>query len=373
MKSSMKQLSLFFCLTFILFACGEDDDTKQPPADTFDRTQMLTNWADNIIVPGLENFVQQAEELDQASKNFAATPDATNLTAVRLTWTTAYRAWQSIAMFDIGKAEEVFFRNNLNIYPVDVNAVLAHINDGTYNLELPSEIDKQGFSALDYMLYGLANNDAAILAIYNGSQTADYLDYLNALTARISMISTQILADWNGGFRDSFINNSGNSASASVDKLVNDYIFYYERFLRAGKVGIPAGVFSGAPLANLVEAPYRDDLSKTLLLDAIDAAQDFFNGISYIGSNKGPSLADYLDELSVEKNGQLLSLTVNERFDAARNKAQQLNDSFATQVLTDNNAMLETYDLLQMNVVLLKVDMLQALNISVDYVDADGD
>ena len=35
--------------------------------------------------------------------------------------------------------------------------------------------------------------------------------------------------------------------------------------------------------------------------------------------------------------------------------------------------MLQTYDELQKNVVNMKVDMLQALNIRVDYVDADGD
>ncbi len=35
--------------------------------------------------------------------------------------------------------------------------------------------------------------------------------------------------------------------------------------------------------------------------------------------------------------------------------------------------MLTAYDELQKAVVLLKVDMLQALNIQVDFVDADGD
>jgi hypothetical protein len=35
--------------------------------------------------------------------------------------------------------------------------------------------------------------------------------------------------------------------------------------------------------------------------------------------------------------------------------------------------MLETYNELQRNVVFIKVDMLQALSIDVDYVDADGD
>ena len=35
--------------------------------------------------------------------------------------------------------------------------------------------------------------------------------------------------------------------------------------------------------------------------------------------------------------------------------------------------MTEAYDALQLVVVALKVDMLQAFNVSVDYVDADGD
>ena len=35
--------------------------------------------------------------------------------------------------------------------------------------------------------------------------------------------------------------------------------------------------------------------------------------------------------------------------------------------------MTEAYDALQLVVVSIKVDMLQAFNVSVDYVDADGD
>ena len=39
----------------------------------------------------------------------------------------------------------------------------------------------------------------------------------------------------------------------------------------------------------------------------------------------------------------------------------------------DNSQMLKTYDELQKAVVLLKVDMLQAFSVNVDYVDGDGD
>ena len=77
--------------------------------------------------------------------------------------------------------------------------------------------------------------------------------------------------------------------------------------------------------------------------------------------------------MQVEKEGLLLSEYINNQFDIARSKTNELNEDFAQQVETNNNSLLETYDQLQKNVVNLKVDMMQAFNISVDFVDADGD
>ena len=73
------------------------------------------------------------------------------------------------------------------------------------------------------------------------------------------------------------------------------------------------------------------------------------------------------------KNGSDLSGLINGQFDAAREQANALNDSFVVQIETNNDALLETYNELQRNTILMKIDMLQALDINVDYVDADGD
>ena len=50
-----------------------------------------------------------------------------------------------------------------------------------------------------------------------------------------------------------------------------------------------------------------------------------------------------------------------------------LDNDLNKQVIDDNIKMLDTYNELQKITVFLKTDMLSALNISVDYVDADGD
>ncbi len=155
--------------------------------------------------------------------------------------------------------------------------------------------------------------------------------------------------------------------------MVNDYIYYYEKHLRAGKIGIPAGVFSGSPLSGHVEAYYSNDFSKALFNEALSASVDFFNGVHFNGNTNGLSLDDYLDYLNTMKEGTDLTTLINNQFDVAQSEADSLNQNFALQVETDNSQMLSTYDELQRNVVYLKVDMLQALNINVDYVDADGD
>ena len=70
---------------------------------------------------------------------------------------------------------------------------------------------------------------------------------------------------------------------------------------------------------------------------------------------------------------KLLSDDINNQFTIAENSISELNDNFSLQIKDGLIKLLTTYDDIQKAVVLLKVDMLQILNINVDYVDADGD
>lgn len=365
----------YISLLLTLFACQEDEG-EQPitTIDNFDRQAMLTHWADQIIIPAYTAFAEKTGTLKAAGEAFATTPSLSNYRTLTQNWENAYLAFQEVSMFEIGKAEELRFTNNLNVYPTNVQGLQDNIMSGDYNLELPSQVAMQGFPALDYLLYGVGDEEQEVLNFYqNDTSVNEYLAYLKALVSRIDLLSNEVLADWKGDYRNTFLNNQGNTALSSVDKLVNDYIFYYEKHLRAGKIGIPAGVFSGDYLSTNVEAFYRKDLSKALFNRALDAVQNFFNGVAYDGSMEGQSMKDYLEYLEVEKNEKNLATVINEQFEATRNTANDLLDIFSEQIETDNVKMLETYDQLQLNVVHMKVDMLQAFNVNVDYVDADGD
>ncbi|WP_027392274.1 imelysin family protein [Aquimarina latercula] len=360
-------------LVLILAACSSSDDSGET-TDNFDRKAMLENVADNIVIPAYQNFSTNMAALKVATSDFVGTTDESNLVALRQAWSTAFISWQSVSMFEIGKAEEISFRNFMNVYPVSATNIEANISSGTYDLTSVSQQDEQGFGSLDYLINGLSDSDAAIVGFYTDATTGtNYKNYLTDLVTRMDDMTSEVLNDWTGTFRDSFVNNNGSSATSSLDKLVNDFIFHYEKHLRAGKIGIPAGVFSGNPLDDRVEAIYKGDLSKTLFNANLDALQDFFNGKDFSSNATGQSLKTYLDFLNTIKDGEDLSSLINNQFNSARTIATNLNEDFSEQVRTNNSLMLNTYDELQKNVVFLKVDMLQAIAVNIDFVDADGD
>jgi len=369
----MKKLIYISLSLFLLWSCS-DSSMSGLNEDEFDREAILVNWADNIILPSFSNFASTTVSLNASAQAFADAPDQQSLDNLREAWLESYKAWQHVSMFEMGRAMDLRYRDNMNIYPTDDEEILQNIEEGGYNLELPSLNNSQGFPALDYLLYGLADTDEALLEFYTtGENAAGFKQYITDLTGRMESLTSDVYSHWTSGYRNEFVSNTGGGANSSLDMMVNDYIFHYEKNLRAGKIGIPAGVFSGTPLNGHVEGYYSEIYSKFLLLESIDAAQNFFNGRHFDSEMTGESLRSYLEYLGTTKDGTSLANLIDSQFEEARMEARELNNDLSAQVQTDNTKMLSAYEALQRNVVLLKVDMLQALNINVDYVDADGD
>jgi hypothetical protein len=177
--------------------------------------------------------------------------------------------------------------------------------------------------------------------------------------------------------RDEFISSSANTATSSLNKLTNDLIFYYEKGLRANKIGIPVGIFSGSALPQNVECYYYNletgTASKTLLMEAFDAVKKAFNGISFDENTDAEGWDNYLQYLNALSNGVDLDTDINQTFDEAIDALTNLEDDLMNQIIVDELKVRAAYDKVQRGTVLLKTDMLGYLNIDVDYLDADGD
>ena len=243
----------------------------------------------------------------------------------------------------------------------------------------PYNYAAQGFPAADYLLFGLAESNDLILNNYinDNGNTNTFMAYLSLVVERMHVNTQGVLDYWNNNKND-FISSTGNTSTSSLNMLANDIVYYFEKGLRANKIGIPAGVWSGL-LPQNVEAYYKQDISKILAKEALQASDDFFNGIHFGEAQvNGEGLYDYLaylDDTNYSDSSMFTGLNddIQDSFENSMEKLNELEDNFVNQIETENIKMLETYQAIQQGVVRLKTNMLSILGISVDYYDADGD
>ena len=343
-----------------------NDDSQS----SFDRSKMLEFTVDKIVIPAFDDLETKLNSLKLSYDKFNSDMTDGNLDELRNDWLISYKAWQHVEIYDIGKAMKDYYAFKSNVYPVDTVRVKVNIEKGEYDLNNPNNYDSQGFPTIDYLLYGLDNDTSKVINHFKNDQKIS--NYLGKIIDELISTTASVNSDWKST-KEEFIKSIENSASSNLNMLINDFIYYYEKRFRANKFGIPGGVFSSSALPDRVEGYYSKIYSKELALEAFSSIKNFFNGISHENKDiSGTGLKSYLDFLDPNKT-QLLSDEINNQFNIAENSINELNNNFSEQTSTGLLKLLTTYDNIQKAVVLLKVDMLQILNINVDYVDADGD
>ena len=375
----MKTLKIFISISILsifIISCSSSSDDEQSTIPEFDRSAVLINYADNIILPRLNNFRSSVDYLKESGDAYVDSPDITTYTELHNSWLEAYINWQYVEMFNIGKAEEIMFFSKTNTYPVNEGRIQENINNQKTDLSNPNDWSCQGFPGLDYMIHGIANTENEIINQYiqnplNGK-------YLKVVLNELNNNTDLVLDDWNT-YRNTFVNSIENTATSAFNMLTNDFVYYFEKGLRTNKIGIPSGVFSNNPLSNKVEAYYSskngiEDVSRDLIENALNAVDLVFQGKSSNQSPVGPSFKTYLDFIKANNVSadDIGSIVVN-KIQTANQKILDLNKNFINQVENDNGKMLAAFDALQTIVVNLKTDMLSLFNVAVDYTDADGD
>jgi hypothetical protein len=362
----MMKKFIILLLTLGLISCGSSDDSNNNGGDGFNRGALLSNIADSYIIPALQDLDAKLSAMNTAKNNFVNDKTQANLDALSIAWLEAYKTWQHVEMFDIGQAEALNkYLYFMNIYPTNITDINNVVASGNYDLTMASLHDAQGFPAIDYLIH----SDGSLERFTTDVNATAYESFLTALVDRMQNLTTQVLNDWQNSYRDAFVANTSSSSTGSLDKMVNDFIFFYEKGFRTNKIGIPAGSFSGSPAAEKVEAFYKKDVSKTLAIKALTAIEDVFEGKAYNGSSTGESFKTYLAFLDENE----IVTSIEEKFNNARTTLNNLPDNFYQQVLDDNTTMTGAFDVIQTAVPILKVDMASAMDVSIDYVDADGD
>ena len=353
---------------------GSCDSSTGSDDSDFDRPALLANVANNIISPAYGNFETEITELETAVAAFSSDPTETNLVAAQNALHEARLAWQDVNLFGFGPALSSALRTALNTYPTNTDKINANIVAGNNTLGTVANIDAGGFPALDYLLHGTGNTNTEIVEQFTtADNAANRLSYLTANVNFVVSEGSNVASQWeagSGSYVSTFLSaeNSGSDVGSSLGLMVNALTEHFERFIRDGKVGIPAGVRSAGIARPTTTEAFYSGRSRELAAANLRSVLRLFLGSSISGVD-GIGLAENLEALGNSE----LSTSIQTELNEAINVVQGLSDPLSENITNDPDAVLNAFAELQELVVLLKADLASSLGISITGQDNDGD
>ena len=348
--------------------------------EDYDKLSLLTNLADNYIIPSLDAYKNKIITLNIHTDSFIENPSISNLTLLRTNWEEALLNWQDIGFLEFGPSEYILLRKQTNTFPIDTTELNNFITLADWNLEYTSSYDSKGLQAFDYLLFKPGHTDSELITYFqNNTNAKNYLKALaDDLTQNINYVNNQWVT-----YREDFINDyevtqsnfSTNSQGSSISNIINALCLHYEFYIRRGKVGLPLGVFNGfsqLELPELVEC-YYSGKSNQNLVRSVNSLRKYVIGSSYLNNDNGLGLDDYMDFVNAEQSTQQLSTVIDNQFLTILGELDNINGPLSEEVINNKSQITQTYQELQQLVPYIKVDMTSALGVLITYQDNDGD
>ena len=348
--------------------------------EDYDKLSLLTNLADNYIIPSLDAYKSKIVTLNIHVDSFITNPSISNLTLIRTNWEDALLNWQDIGFLDFGPSEYILLRKQTNTFPIDTTELNNSITLADWNLGYVSSYDSKGLQALDYLLFKPGHTDNEIITYFQNNENAR--NYLKALTEDLNQNINYVTNEWIT-YREDFINDfevttsnlSTNSQGSSISNIINALCLHYEFYVRRGKVGLPLGVFNGfsqLELPELVECYYSGKSTQNLVR-SVNSLRKYVTGSSYLNNDNGLGLDDYMDFVNAEQNSQQLSTVIDNQFLTILEELNNINGPLSEEIINNKSQITQTYQELQQLVPYMKVDMTSALGVLITYQDNDGD
>lgn len=373
-KKSMFIIVALLGAATVFYACSKSSDKGGETPDAFDKAAMLTNYADNLIIPGYAAMQQKLQVMQTASDAFLAAPSVVTQAALKTAYQDAYLQFQRITSFNFGPAEAVLldifanFSGNLDYnfntsgeltgFSIDSVNIEKNISTGTYTLTANTRASfySQGFPALSYLYFG----PNAITKF--GTNTAARVKYVKDVVTRLKGLVDGIVTNW-GTYRAGFISNTKTNGGSPIAGIVNQ-LAYQMDLLKGPRIGWPFGKQSNGTLFATKVEGYFTGNSVALAVENINALKK-----TYTGGGNGKGLSDYLAALGkTTLNNDILA-----QFDIVIAKLTAIPDPLSTSLATQTATVEAAYKEIQKLLTLLKTDLASATAVQITFVDNDGD
>ena len=363
-------------LFILLFSCSKKDSSPAPVIEEpkeFDKTAMLVNYADNLIIPQYNALQEELEILVDAVNAFGEAPSETTLNAVKAAYRYAHYQYMNVEVFNFGPAGTAqleYFANffggfdysftqdgMLAGYSVDTTSIENNIASGNYDLTVYSRNSfySQGFPALSYLLY----NEGAIDKFEN---SAARIKYLKDIANRLKALVDTVINDWTT-YRSTFIANTKSDVGSPIGNLVN-MMAYQMDILKGPRIGWPFGKQSNGSKFPSKSEGYFSGFGATLAHGNMVSLKN-----TYMGGIKRKGISDYL--ISLDKGA--LNSDVIAQFDVVINKLEVIPEPLSLSFMNDGGKVEDAYKEIQKLLTLLKTDVSSALGVQISFMDNDGD
>lgn len=354
----MSFIKKFTIATFILFLIGGCS------GNNFDRSLILENVTNNLIIPAYEDFNQTADALHSSSLTFTENPSPQTLADLKMAWERSIKSWKRAEVYNFGPVESLVLVTAIDRWPTSERGIEQAIEDfdrsDDYLIRIGS--NRKGLPAIEYLLF----HDEGPVILEEFSD-ADRKTYLNLLTEALTQHSSDILEEWNSGYAEEFISKTGNEADSGITLLANELGYMLQK-VRMEKIEIPFGSQTeGTPRLQMLESVHAN-LTKELIRENLISAQQTFNG------GEGSGFDDYIAALGIEdENGELLSEAVNREYDNAFLILDEIDGSLEDAILNQKSTVQELIDSINQLYIYTDIDMISQLGILTVFSDNDGD
>ena len=371
-----KRVAFLFLMSLsALYAC--DMNSGGIKKVNFDRIAMYENIADHIIMPALNNFSTELENLNHTIETFVTNTDSLSLANLQNQWKIANLAWQRAEVYSYltpGSTHSLVRR--INTIPTDTTAINELVINPNQDINLSANWEAIGFPSLDFLLFGNARTVKEQLHYYTVERHAsNRLQLIRDLVANMKTVHNRAMSEWQNHYLTEFKTSDGTGASATLTLLATDVATWLDNFEKL-RYRLPMNVTSeGVKLGNVkpknLEAP-NSEYSKELSAAGIKEFYNFYMGIGKNGD--GPGFYDYLIEIDPQPHAQQkLADLIKAELKSAIDRNKTLQQTTKQALHKEFDQLTSIFRNLRKTIVYYKVDMATSFGISIANTDNDND
>ncbi len=363
-------ISVLIIITTCLFiSCDNSGITEDQYQIEYYRTAQLENIYENEIHILSIKFVTEATSLKQKISTLKQTPSVVNLTNTQNSWKNVMRVWKQLELYNLGTIEDSFIHFEINRWKTNTNLINSYINGSDIINE--GFIDSKGssakgLSALEYLLFSSDDNDTILNTFTVNTNSQRRLEYLAALIDDLENKATQLKTLWINN-KATFLNSLENGISGSQNQLTNAMVSLLEEII-ISKLGKPLGEQNGGTvIIDLLEA-HRSMFSLEIIHEHLIALEK-----CYTGNFKQNSIKWGYDNY-LELIGQTsLNERINKAFANCKLKIDIIKNPLREELVHNKQQVSDLRASITNLLILIKVDLANAIGSTITISDNDGD